>query len=89
MAKRATGDLSAADFCCPRRNFRRPWKFKALQGLENAGVKETVVGTDCALIPTEHKWLWGNALWAQGEQRGVPALPGIPRNYPAGSGSGR
>lgn len=41
MAKRATGALSAADFCCPRRNFRRPWKFKALQGLENAGVKET------------------------------------------------
>lgn len=41
VAKRATGDLSAADFCCPRRNFRRSWKFKALQGLEKVGVKQT------------------------------------------------
>lgn len=41
MAKRATGDLFAADFFCPRRNFRRPRKFKALQGLEDMGVKQT------------------------------------------------
>lgn len=41
MAKRATADLSAADFFCPRRNFKRPRKFKALQRLENAGMKQT------------------------------------------------
>lgn len=86
MAKRATGDLSAGDFCCPRRNLRRPRKFKAFHGLENMGVKQTrVVGTGCALIPMGHKRLWGNTL----QHRRSRALPGIPRSYPAGSGSGR
>lgn len=38
MAKRASGGgTTDALFCCPRRSFKRPWKFKALQGIRKQG----------------------------------------------------
>lgn len=61
MAKRASGDLSDADFCCPRRHFKRPWKFKALEGIRKCGCEANrVTGTGCAPIPMGHEWPPGN-----------------------------
>lgn len=46
MAKKTNGDLSDADFCCPRRRFKRPWKCKALDGVREHGCEvNRVMGT--------------------------------------------
>ena len=83
MAKRPSGDLSDATFCCPRRNFKRPRKFKALEMIRKCGCESNrVMGTGCAPTPGEHAGGRG-VSWRRA------ALPEIPRSYPASSGSGR
>lgn len=71
MAKRASGDLPNASFCCPRRNFKRPRKFKALEGIRKYGCEANkVMGAGCCshLCGT----YWG--------QRGVPVQGCVTRN---------
>lgn len=75
MAKRASRDLSDALFCCPRRHFKRPWKFKALEGIRKCRCEaKRVMGTGCAPTHTGHEWILGNML-------GVEGCPGTGLHY--------
>lgn len=89
MAKRASGDLFNAFFCCPRRNFKCPQKFKALEGIRKCACENRVMATGCAPAPMGHEQPLGDTLGGRGVSWCRAMLPEIPRSYPASSGSGR
>lgn len=67
MAKKASRDLPDAAFCCPKRNFKRPRKFKALERIRKCeGEANRLTGTGCAPTAQGHEWPRCYKLGAEG-----------------------